>query len=104
MTMRPARSALAYSNKLAKWAWRGSFQSIGTAPAESPHWIKVKKPQAVRHGSRQGWAMATREQKIALGQMRQMDVRGLLIYCSDYSCAHSIEVRGDPWLDHIRLA
>jgi bifunctional non-homologous end joining protein LigD len=27
-----ARSALAYSNKLARWAWRGSFQSIGTAP------------------------------------------------------------------------
>jgi hypothetical protein len=30
--MRPARSALAYSDKLARWAWRGSFQSIGTAP------------------------------------------------------------------------
>jgi hypothetical protein len=26
----------------------------------------------------------TREQKITLGEMRQSDVRGVLIYCSDY--------------------
>jgi hypothetical protein len=48
--------------------------------------------------------MVTREQKITLGQMRQMGIRGLLIYCSDYRCAHSVEIRSDHWPDHIRLA
>jgi hypothetical protein len=31
-----------------------------------------------------------REQKITLGEMRDTGVRGLLIYCSDYKCSHSI--------------
>ena len=33
----------------------------------------------------------TREQKITLGEMRSSGVWGLLIYCGDYKCAHSIE-------------
>ena len=32
----------------------------------------------------------TREQKITFGEMREMGVRGLLVYCSDYRCGHSI--------------
>jgi AbiV family abortive infection protein len=28
------------------------------------------------------------QQKITLGEMREMGVRGLLIYCSDYRCSH----------------
>jgi len=31
-------------------------------------------------------------------------VRGLLIYCSDYRCSHSIAISADPWPDHIRLS
>jgi hypothetical protein len=31
-----------------------------------------------------------RPQKITLGEMRSTGVRGLLIYCSDYKCSHSI--------------
>jgi len=37
----------------------------------------------------------SREQKITLGEMRDMGVRGLLIYCSDYRCSHSVAINGD---------
>jgi hypothetical protein len=30
----------------------------------------------------------TRPQKITLGEMRSLGVRGLLIYCTDFRCAH----------------
>ena len=36
--------------------------------------------QRVRQGSHQGRAMVTRDQKIILGEMRQMGVRGLLVF------------------------
>jgi len=31
-----------------------------------------------------------REQKITLGEMRANGTRGLLIYCTDYRCSHSV--------------
>jgi hypothetical protein len=30
--------------------------------------------------------------------------RGLLIYCADYHCSHSIAISGDQWSDEIRLS
>jgi hypothetical protein len=36
--------------------------------------------------------------------MRDMGVRGLLIYCSDYKCSHLITMSGDRWPDHMRLS
>jgi hypothetical protein len=66
----------------------------------SPHWIKVKNPQVVRHGSRQGRAMVTCDQKITLRQMRQMGVRGLLVFCPTTSAPISqisAEITGGPW-------
>ena len=36
--------------------------------------------------------------------MREMGVRGLLIYCADYRCRHSIAISGDAWLDDARLS
>jgi hypothetical protein len=48
--------------------------------------------------------MVTRDQKIRLGEMREMGVRGLLVYCSDYRCSHSIEISADRWPDHVRLS
>jgi hypothetical protein len=36
--------------------------------------------------------------------MRQSGVRGLLIYCSDYHCAHHIEMNADRWPDSVRLS
>jgi len=34
--------------------------------------------------------MLERSQKIPFGEMRDMRVRGLLVYCADYRCSHSI--------------
>jgi hypothetical protein len=31
-------------------------------------------------------------------------VRGLLVYCADYRCSHSIEVNADQRPDHVRLS
>jgi hypothetical protein len=33
-----------------------------------------------------------RPQKITFGEMRSSGVRGLLIYCSDHHCSHSIAI------------
>jgi hypothetical protein len=45
-----------------------------------------------------------RPTKITLADMRDMGVRGLLIYCSDYRCSHSITISADPWPDDVRLS
>jgi len=47
-----------------------------------------------------------RQQKITLGEMRsgRGGVRGLLVYCSDHKCAHSIAISGDEWSDETRLS
>jgi hypothetical protein len=36
--------------------------------------------------------------------MREMGVRGLLIYCADYRCSHSTAISGDRWPDDVRLS
>jgi hypothetical protein len=46
----------------------------------------------------------TRPQKITFGEMREAGVRGLLIYCSDYKCSHSIAISADGWPDDVRLS
>jgi len=48
--------------------------------------------------------MADRPQKITFAEMRDMGVRGLLIYCADYRCSHSIAISGDYWPDDLRLS
>jgi hypothetical protein len=53
---------------------------------------------AVGHGPR------NRPTKIAFADMREMGVRGLLIYCADYRCSHSIAMSGDRWPDDVRLS
>jgi hypothetical protein len=45
-----------------------------------------------------------RQQKITLGEMRAMGVRGLLVYCSDYHCSHWIAISGDQRPDDVRLS
>jgi len=45
--------------------------------------------------------MPDRPQKITFAEMR---VRGLLIYCADFRCSHSIAISGDGWADDIRLS
>src|ERR1700730_17351930 len=48
--------------------------------------------------------MPTLPQKIPLGEMRLSGVRGLLIYCADYRCSHSIAISADRWPDDVRLS
>jgi hypothetical protein len=45
-----------------------------------------------------------RQQKITLAEMRAAGVRGLLVYCSDFRCSHSIAISGDRWADDVRLS
>jgi hypothetical protein len=42
--------------------------------------------------------------KITFGELREMGVRGVLIYCSDYKCTHWIAISADRWPDHVRLS
>ena len=48
--------------------------------------------------------MAEREEKITLGEMRESGVRGLLVYCADYHCSHSMAMSADQWPDSVRLS
>jgi hypothetical protein len=45
-----------------------------------------------------------RPTKITFAEMRDMGIRGLLIYCADYRCSHSIAISGDSWPDDARLS
>ena len=45
-----------------------------------------------------------RLQKITFADMREAGVRGLLVYCADYHCSHSIALSGDAWPDNLRLS
>ena len=52
-----------------------------------------------------------REQKITLGvtrssgvQGRTSGIRGLLVYCADYKCAHSIAISAGQMPDEVRLS
>jgi hypothetical protein len=46
--------------------------------------------------------MSERPLKITFADMRDMGVRGLLIYCSDYECSHLVAMSGDCWPDDLR--
>jgi hypothetical protein len=48
--------------------------------------------------------MPARPQKITFGEMRSSGVRGILIYCADFHCSHSIAINADKWPDHVRLS
>jgi hypothetical protein len=47
---------------------------------------------------------SARPQKITFGEMRDMGVRGILIYCADYKCSHYIAISADQWGDDVRLS
>ena len=36
--------------------------------------------------------------------MRESGVRGLLLYCADYRCSHSLAISGDQCADEMRLS
>jgi hypothetical protein len=41
--------------------------------------------------------MTGRPTKITFAEMRDMGIRGMLIYCADYRCSHSVAVMADRW-------
>jgi hypothetical protein len=49
-------------------------------------------------------AVTDRPQNITFGEMRESGVRGVLIYCADFKCSHSIAVSADQWPDDVRLS
>jgi hypothetical protein len=38
------------------------------------------------------------------GDLREVGVRGVLIYCADYHCSHSVAMSADRWPDEMRLS
>jgi hypothetical protein len=42
--------------------------------------------------------------KITFAEMRESGAHGLLVYCADYRCSHSIAVSGDSLPDDLRLS
>jgi hypothetical protein len=48
-----------------------------------------------------GRLYADRDRRDHVGEM---GVRGILIYCADYRCSHSIAISGDSWPDDVRLS
>jgi hypothetical protein len=48
--------------------------------------------------------MPDRPQKITFAEMREMDVRGVVVFCADYRCSHSVTLDADRWPDDIRLS
>jgi hypothetical protein len=45
-----------------------------------------------------------RPQKITFGEMRDMGVHGVLVYCADHKCSHSVAMNADQWPDDVRLS
>jgi hypothetical protein len=45
-----------------------------------------------------------RSTKITFAEMRDMGVRGVLVYCSDYKCSHSQAIRAEQWSNDVRLS
>lgn len=46
-----------------------------------------------------------REQKITFGEMRSDDgPTGILVYCLDVRCSHSVAISAEGWPDDMRLS
>jgi hypothetical protein len=43
-------------------------------------------------------------QKVTFGAMREMGMRGVLIYCVDCCCGHSVALSANRWPDDVRLS
>jgi hypothetical protein len=48
--------------------------------------------------------LAARLQKITFGEMRDMGVRGVLVYCADYRFSRSVALSADRSPDEMRLS
>ena len=48
--------------------------------------------------------MSVRPTKLTFAEVRDMGVRGILVYCAYYRCSRSIAISGDNWPDGVRLS
>ena len=48
--------------------------------------------------------MSARQEKITFADCALPACVGILVYCSDYRCSHSIAISADPWPDDARLS
>jgi hypothetical protein len=48
--------------------------------------------------------MVERPVKITFAEMRDSGVRGIVVYCSDYRCSHSMALMADHWPGRSRPA
>jgi hypothetical protein len=48
--------------------------------------------------------LARRPTKITFAELRESGVHGILVYCADYRCSHSVEISADRWPDQVRLS
>jgi hypothetical protein len=48
--------------------------------------------------------MTDRPQKITFAELRDMGVRGVLVYCADYRCNRCVAMSADEWQDDVRLS
>jgi len=42
--------------------------------------------------------------QITFGELREQGCRGVLVYCADYRCSHSVAMSADAWPDDLRLS
>jgi hypothetical protein len=45
-----------------------------------------------------------RPEKITFGEPREMGLSGVLIYCADHKCSHSVAISAERWADYVRLS
>jgi hypothetical protein len=62
------------------------------------------QPSAASLSVPSGQDMPDRPQTITFAELREIVVRGILVYCADYRCSHSIAISGDRWTDEVRLS
>jgi len=44
------------------------------------------------------------DQKFTFGKIRELGASGVVVFCSDYRCAHSVKLSADCWPDRLRLS
>jgi hypothetical protein len=74
-------------------------RTFGFRPS-SAHFRATSSTLSARHRNSAppaGDRLVVSDQKITLREMCASGVRGLLIDCSDYKCAHSVEISADRW-------
>ena len=45
-----------------------------------------------------------REQKFTFGEMRESGANGVVVFCGDHRCTHSMILSADCWPNHLRLS